>query len=42
MWEPVDLDTGNELPARFCEEHQLAWLTRPRETASAAEDPAIV
>lgn len=28
-WEFVDLDTGNELPDRFCEEHQLAYLSRP-------------
>lgn len=33
-WEPVDLDTGDELPGRFCDEHQLAWITRPRESTS--------
>jgi hypothetical protein len=38
MWEPVDLDTGDELPGRFCDEHQLAWMTRPRETTSTAGD----
>lgn len=25
-WEVVDLDTGDELPMRLCEEHQLAYL----------------
>lgn len=25
-WEVVDLDTGDELPLRLCEEHQLAYL----------------
>jgi hypothetical protein len=40
MWEPVDLDTGDELPGRFCNEHQLAWMTRPRETTSTPGDPA--
>ncbi|WP_182066394.1 hypothetical protein [Curtobacterium sp. ME12] len=29
-WELVDLDSGDELPGRFCEEHQVAWLTRRR------------
>ncbi|MCE0459719.1 hypothetical protein [Curtobacterium flaccumfaciens] len=38
-WEPVDLDTGNELPGRFCDEHQLAWITRPRESTSTTGDP---
>jgi hypothetical protein len=33
-WEPVDLDTGDELPGRFCDEHQLAWITRPRASTS--------
>lgn len=37
-WEPVDLDTGDELPGRFCDEHQLAWITRPRETTSTSGD----
>lgn len=37
-WEPVDLDTGDELPGRFCDEHQLAWITRPRETTSTTGD----
>ncbi|MCS5524667.1 hypothetical protein NY551_18190 [Curtobacterium flaccumfaciens pv. oortii] len=35
-WEPVDLDTGAELPGRFCHEHQLAWITRPRESTSTS------
>lgn len=34
-WELVDLDTGDELPGRFCEEHQLAWLRRPRPVSPA-------
>jgi hypothetical protein len=33
-WEPIDLDTGAELPGRFCDEHQLAWITRPRASTS--------
>ncbi len=37
-WEPVDLDTGDELPGRFCDDHQLAWITRPRESTSTAGD----
>jgi len=35
-WELVDLDTGDDAPGRFCEEHQLAWLTRPRVSPAAA------
>lgn len=42
MWEPVDLDTGDELPGRFCDEHQLAWLTRPRATTSTTGNLAFV
>lgn len=38
-WEPVDLDTGDELPGRFCDEHQLAWITRPRASTSITGDP---
>ena len=34
-WELVDLDTGDELPGRFCEEHRLAWLRRPRQVCPA-------
>lgn len=37
-WEPIDLDTGDELPGRFCGEHQLAWITRPRESTSNTGD----
>jgi hypothetical protein len=37
-WEPVDLDTGDELPGRFCDEHQLAWITRRRESTSTSRD----
>ena len=37
-WEPVDLDTGDELPGRFCDEHQLAWITRPRASTSTTGD----
>ena len=37
-WEPVDLDTGDELPGRFCDEHQLAWITRPHESTSTTGD----
>jgi hypothetical protein len=40
MWEPVDLDTGDEQPGRFCTEHELAWLTRPRETTSTTGESA--
>lgn len=35
-WELIDLETGDELPGRFCEEHQLAWLTRPRDALAPA------
>ncbi|MDT0235242.1 hypothetical protein [Curtobacterium sp. BRB10] len=34
-WEFVDLDTGHELPGRFCDEHQLAYLSRPVTTPTA-------
>ncbi|MCE0459407.1 hypothetical protein [Curtobacterium flaccumfaciens] len=39
-WELVDLDTGDEAPGRYCEEHQLAWLRRPRGMTSTTEDLA--
>lgn len=39
-WELLDLDTGAEAPGRFCEEHQLAWVTRPRPRP--ATSPATV
>jgi hypothetical protein len=40
-WELVDLDTGDEQPGRFCDEHQLAWIARPRETTSTAGNLAF-
>jgi hypothetical protein len=40
-WELVDLNTGDEQPAPFCDEHQLAWITRPRETTSTTEGLAF-
>lgn len=36
-WELVDLDTGDEAPGRFCEEHQLAWLVTGR-SGSVVDD----
>ncbi len=35
-WELLDLDTEEEPPARFCDDHQIAWVTRPRETTSTS------
>lgn len=29
-WALVDLDTGTELPGRYCEHHQSVYATRPR------------
>lgn len=41
-WELLDLDTGEEPPGRFCDDHQIAWATRDRSSTSTAADPAIV
>lgn len=35
-WELLDLDTEEEPPARFCDDHQIAWVTRPRERTSTS------
>lgn len=39
VWELVDLDTGEPLPGAFCDEHALAWLTRPRPVQAAEPSP---
>lgn len=41
-WELLDLDTGEEPPARFCDDHQIAWATRDRSSTSPAEVPVVV
>ncbi len=41
-WELLDLDTGEEPPGRFCDDHQIAWATRDRSSTSQTDDPAGV